>query len=629
MSATKKRSTWTMGLVLGLLMAVNPLTAHAVDFAHDILPVLKNRCAACHTNGVYKGGVNFDTRETTLRSKALTPGKSDESAIIERVMSTDPEVRMPPKGDALSPKEIAAFKAWIDAGAEWQPGFTFGKTGQSQPLKLQPPTLPVAVDGRDHPVDRLVDHYQREQKVTRTAALDDQTFLRRVSLDLVGLLPSTAVAREFHEDSSPDKRAKLIDRLLDNRRAYAEHWLTFWNDVLRNDYAGTGYIDGGRKAISDWLYKSLVDNKPYDQFVRELMLPRGDAEGFIKGLKWRGRVNASQVPEIQFAQNVSQVFLGINMKCASCHDSFIDVWKLEDAYGMAAVIAEQPLEIHRCDKATGKMAQASFLWPELGTIDPKLPRDERLKRFGELLTSRDNGRLARTIVNRLWHRLLGRGIVQPVDIMANPPWSPELLEYLAIDLVEHGYDLKRTLRLIATSATYQSQTAPPEDVDSDDYVFRGPLSRRMTAEQFLDAIYDVTSTAPTKAVLATGERDGQPIRASLVIADALQRSLGRPNREQVVTTRPEELSTLQALDLSNGQVLNDLVTRGAKHWRGREKNPVSEQLCREIYRMALGRAPSADELAVARELIGEPVADTGVADLLWTVFMLPEFQVIR
>jgi hypothetical protein len=628
-NVSTKRSSWGTGFAIVLLLAFSPLSAQAVDFAHDILPVLKNRCAACHTNGVYKGGVNFDTRETTLRSKAVTPGKSGESALIERVLSTDPEVRMPPKSDALSSKEIAAFKAWIDAGAEWQPGFTFGKTGQSQPLKLQPPTLPAAIDGREHPVDRLVDQHQRQHQVTRTKPLHDDTFLRRVSLDLVGLLPSADVRREFHADQATDKRAKLIDRLLDDRRAYAEHWLTFWNDVLRNDYAGTGYIDGGRKAISDWLYKSLVDNKPYDQFVRELMLPRGDAEGFIKGLKWRGRVNASQIPEIQFAQNVSQVFLGINMKCASCHDSFIDVWKLEDAYGMAAVIAEQPLEIHRCDKAIGKQAQASFLWPELGTIDPKLPRDERLKRFGELLTSRDNGRLARTIVNRLWHRLLGRGIVQPVDIMANPPWSPELLEYLAIDLVEHDYDLKRTLRLIATSATYQSQTASPADVDSDDYVFRGPLSKRLTAEQFLDAVYDVTHTAPTKAVLATGDRAGQPIRASLVIADALQRSLGRPNREQVVTTRPEELSTLQALDLSNGQVMNDLVLRGAKYWRGREKGATSEQLCREIYLAALGRAPSVDELSVARDLVGEPAVDEGVADLLWTVFMLPEFQVIR
>ena len=127
---------------------------------------------------------------------------------------------------------------------------------------------------------------------------------------------------------------------------------------MRNDYAGTGYIDGGRKQITAWLYRALFDNVPYDRFVRELISPQAESEGFIKGIKWRGRVNASQVREIQFSQNVSQVFFGINMKCASCHDSFIDRWKLTDAYGLAAVIADEPLEMARCDKPTGKIAAA-------------------------------------------------------------------------------------------------------------------------------------------------------------------------------------------------------------------------------------------------------------------------------
>src|SRR5205085_10846929 len=140
------------------------------------------------------------------------------------------------------------------------------------------------------------------------------------------------------------------------------------------DYSGTGYIDGGRKQISGWLYNSLLRNKPYDQFTRELIQPTPDSEGFIKGIKWRGNVNASQVVELQFAQNVAQVFFGINMKCASCHDSFIDHWKLDDAYALAAVIAERPLEIHRCDKKTGKFAQPRFVFPELGAIDAKAPK---------------------------------------------------------------------------------------------------------------------------------------------------------------------------------------------------------------------------------------------------------------
>ena len=176
--------------------------------------------------------------------------------------------------------------------------------------------------------------------------------------EMVGLLPTPEELNAFLKDTSTDKRARLVRRLLNEQRGYTEHWLTFWNDLLRNDYAGTGYIDGGRKQISGWLYSSLVANKPYDQFVRELISPMPDAEGFIKGIQWRGNVNASQVIELQFSQNVSQVFFGINMKCASCHDSFIDTWKLDDAYGLAAITAEKPLEIYRCDHPTGKMAAA-------------------------------------------------------------------------------------------------------------------------------------------------------------------------------------------------------------------------------------------------------------------------------
>src|SRR5262249_3909914 len=153
----------------------------------------------------------------------------------------------------------------------------------------------------------------------------------RVYLDLIGLLPTPGEIEAFQKDVAPDKRTRVIHTLLEEKRPYAEHWLSFWNDLLRNDFSGPGYIEGGRKAITDWLYQSLLENKRYDQFVRELINPKPEAEGFIKGFVWRGVVNASQVPEMQFAQNVSQVFFGANLKCASCHDSFIDDWKLEDS----------------------------------------------------------------------------------------------------------------------------------------------------------------------------------------------------------------------------------------------------------------------------------------------------------
>jgi hypothetical protein len=607
-----------------------------VDFAHDIVPLIKARCAECHTDGKYKGSFSLDTREAMLKSDAIVPGKSGESELIERVTSDDPDYRMPQKGAWLTTDEVNRLKAWIDQGVPWEKGFTFKSSGYVAPLKLSRPQLPPARDGRTHPVDRLVDAYFTARGITAPEPLGDAAFARRLFLDVIGLLPPPGELEAFVIDPATDKRVRLCRRVLDDRRAYADHWLTFWNDLLRNDYIGTGYIDGGRKQISGWLYRSLIENKPYDRFVRELISPSPESEGFIKGIKWRGRVNASQVREIQFAQNVSQVFFGINMKCASCHDSFIDRWKLVDAYGLAAVIAEEPLEIARCDKPTGQIARPKFLWPELGTIDPSQPRARRLEQLAEMVTHPDNGRFPRTIVNRVWQRLMGRGIVHPVDVMANEPWSADLLDYLAGYLVDHGYVLKALIGHIVESRAYQSSPAVASEGDSaDGSLFRGPEVKRMTAEQFLDAVWMITGTAPVKAdaparppceAIAPEHRF---VRAALVKSDELMRSLGRPNREQVVTTRSDVLTTLEALDLSNGQVFNDTLARGAAGLLKSKPRATADELANRIYLKAMGRRPMAPERAAARDLVGTPPTPEGLADLLWVVLVLPEFQLIR
>jgi len=621
--------------------SATPLRAESpnkIDFAHQIVPIIKAHCGECHTNGKRKGSLSLDTREAILKAKVAVPGKSGESELLQRIVSADPDVRMPPKGDRLSAKEIELIKAWIDQGLPWQEGFSFLGSGYLAPLKLQRCALPAAHAGRDHPVDRIIDAYYARQHIGLPPALDDVAFIRRVYLDLIGMLPSTEELNAFLGDKAADKRARLIRRVLDDKRAYAEHWLTFWNDLLRNDYQGTGYIDGGRKQITGWLYRALLENKPYDQFVRELISPKPESEGFINGIQWRGRVNASQVREIQFSQNVSQVFFGINMKCASCHDSFIDTWKLADAYGLAAIIADRPLELYRCDKPTGTAAVPRFLWPELGSIETSLPRAKRLERLAGLVTHPDNGRFARTIVNRLWQRLFGRGIVHPVDVMANRPWSEELLDYLALYLVDNEYDLKKLSEHIVSSQAYQSRSAVlKSETAAEDYVFRGPEVKRMTAEQFLDAIWMITRAGPMKSAAPVTSppfgnetpAERQFIRAALVNADALMRSLGRPNREQVVTTRSDVLTTLEALDLSNGQILSDTLMRGAANLLKANPKASSEQLLESVYLRALCRKPTADELATGKEIVGAPATTESLADLLWALFMLPEFQLVR
>ncbi|MDI1314297.1 DUF1549 domain-containing protein [Prosthecobacter sp.] len=490
-------------LLLPSIFAVTAVSA-AIDFPHQIVPILREHCAECHAGDKKKGGFSFNDRESLMEGgedgAVVVSGKSAESAMIKAILSADPDDQMPPKGKRVPPEQIALLKQWIDEGLQWEEGFAFKKPAYEPSLKPRSPALPAVVDGRSNPIDRILDQYLAQKKLPRPATIDDATFLRRAYLDLIGLLPSPQALETFTKDTSADKRARLIDTLLKRDIDYTEHWLTFWNDLLRNDYGGTGFITGGRKQISNWLYHALITNMPFDQFVRELIAPPNDeSRGFIDGIKWRGDVSAGQTVEIQFAQSVSQSFLGINMKCASCHDSFIDRWKLSEAYGLAAIYSSRPLEISRCDKPIGQQAVASWLFPEIGQVDAKASQSERLKQLAALMTHPQNGRTPRTLVNRLWQRLMGRGIVHPVDAMQTEPWSADLLDYLATHLTEHGHDLKQTLALIATSQAYQSHSqVVTKGSDDHGYTYAGPRAKRLTAEQFIDAIWQLTGAAPTK-----------------------------------------------------------------------------------------------------------------------------------
>ena len=225
---------------------------------------------------------------------------------------------------------------------------------------------------------------------------------------------------------------------------------------------------------------------------------------------------------------------------------------------------------------------------------------------------------------------MGRGIVHPVDALGNAPWNEDLLDYLAVHLADNGYDLKKTIELVVTSQAYQTQSrATAEETSGETYVFRGPLAKRMTAEQFVDAIWRITGTAPGTPAFKIADRGGEPVRAALVNSDALMRSLGRPNREQVVTTRPEDLSTLQALDLTNGAALTELLDRGAKNIRKQHPDRSADELTRWLYASALCRETTAEEIAVAQEILGSSMEDEKISDLLWSLFMLPEFQMVR
>lgn len=476
---------------------VPPPADGPVDFARDVAPILSKSCARCHARGQAKGRFSLETREGLLKGgragPAIEPGNSADSLLVHLVAGLDPDLVMPEKGSRLTGVEIGLLRAWIDQGAVWDERVSFAR---QPPRNLDPrlPALPPAHGDLVHPIDRLLAVHP-DSDASRAARAGDLALVRRLHLDLVGGLPTPADVDAFAGDTRPDKVARLAAALLADRRRYATHWMTFWNDLLRNDYRGPGYIDGGRRQISGWLYTALVDNMPFDRFVSELVNPGPRSEGFTRGIVWRGVVNASQTPPMQAAQNVSQVFMGVNLKCASCHDSFINEWQLADAYGLAGVYADSALEMVECDKPTGQTAPLKFLYPGLGTIDADADRAERVRQLAQVLVDTRNGRLSRTIVNRLWTRLFGRGLVEPLDDMDQPAWHPDLLDWLAEDLVAHDYDLQHTLTRIVTSDAYQ-RVAVDADAAADAQRFAGPMVRRLTAEQFADGLGVITGVWP-------------------------------------------------------------------------------------------------------------------------------------
>ena len=789
------------------------------DFSHKIAPVLKQYCGDCHIGEKKKGGLSLnsaaDLAAGSENGKVIDQGAPLKSRMLEVLLSQDPDTCMPPPpkdpSKAMPAEARESLKQWILAGAPWDQGYTFVRPAYQAPVKPRKPALPAAVANRTNPIDRILDEHFRKLGIQPPKACDDNAFIRRAHLDLIGTLPSPQERDRFLNDPNPEKHSELVKSLLARNSDYADHWMTFWNDLLRNDYGGTGFITGGRKQVSSWLYRSLLENTPYDKMVRELVNPNADTEGYAMGITWRGTVSASQTREVQYAQSVSQSFLGINMKCASCHDSFIDRWKLTDAYGLAAIYGDKPIEVARCEKGTGKTAVAAWPFPEIGQIDPAAPRDKRLQHFAQLMTHPENGWVPRTIVNRLWANLFGHGIVHPVDAMGTKPWNEDLIDFLGSHHADSGYNLKATLELIASSHAYRSELVSLSREESErPYTFRGPLPKRFTAEQFVDALWQVTTSAPdaveapvrrwddraastalppipssqlqipanpdnakTKpaaalklqfdlrekprrlagviaapprtriaingtvlgqnelhelandgllevqtsghlkkgsneivlllpnatspqsvqtvlsAIHAAGEPQWltheagwqitpnvppqavdknriktdaaewkklgwseappsthaapskamaselacavaprKPARSALRKSDLLTRALGRPNRDQIVTSRPQDLSTLEALDLSAGQKLSEMLSAGAKTLTAKwSADPTT--FVDWLFPAMLTRPATPAEKSALLELLGPKPSAQAVEDVLWSILNLPEFQRIQ
>lgn len=463
---------------------------------------------------------------------------------------------------------------------------------------------------------------------------DDATFCRRVYLDLTGVIPGPRDVNRFLSGRSPQKRLDLIDQLLARHDDYAAHWTPFWEDALASQPV---LSQGGiptRGNYREWIYDSLKENRPYDVMVAELIDPtmprrhRKVTEDLF-GVKYAIEYvrNEDHTVTLQTAANVGQVFLGTSMKCASCHDHFDNPeWTQQRFLAFAGLFAPADLELIRCDVHLGKTVPAAFPFA-LGDISSSVPSaiDERLHLVTQLLIDPSNVRFAQTIVNRLWKRYLGWGLIEPADdYRAGVPVShPELLQWLAYDFVEHGCDLKHTIRLMLSSRTYQHrydstlEDRPDVTDRSLPRYFRSPALRRLTAEQQFDSV---------RMALA-GQLNPQDRCYLDARSTALMRALGRPDsRNEISTSRPDDFGVVSALELLNGPELHEQLQDAEISIKPSMRHDP-RRLADQLYLTVLSRhATTAEKKLAAEWLNGE---EESTRDLMWALICSPEFQYVH
>lgn len=470
---------------------------------------------------------------------------------------------------------------------------------------------------------------------------DDATFARRAYLDAIGRLPRPEETREFLADTGPDKRSRLVARLLE-RPEYADFWANKWADLLRPNPYRVGIK--AVRTLDAWLRDAFRQNLPHDEFTRQILTAQGSTFRHGPVVVFRDRREPDEITTM-----VSQLFLGIRMECAKCHHHPFEVWAQEDFYGLAAYFAR----IGR--KGTGLSPPISgseeiFFPKDSGGVrhpitneivppkpllgeapDPKSQEDLRAV-FTAWLTTEGNMFLARVAVNRIWADLMGRGLVDPVDDMraTNPPTNGPLLEALAKDFIEHQFDNKHLLRTIMTSYVYGLSTLPNETnvVDTRNYSRR--YRRRPRAEVLLDAVSDITGIPESFAAMPPGSRSMElwTHRSGSLFLD----TFGRPDLNQdPPCERTSDTTVVQALHLMNSpelhkKVIDDAGT--AAKLAASERSAA--EIVEEVYLLTYCRFPSAEEKQVAAALFDEPDADRRAVteDLLWALINSPEFVFI-
>lgn len=505
--------------------------------------------------------------------------------------------------------------------------------------------LPGAVDDsyygalpRHNFIDELVWDKLQELHITPSQPASDSQLLRRMYLDIIGRLPKPDEARAYLADTSPHKRGDLIESLL-ARPEYADYWANKWVDLLRPNPYRVGIK--ATRSLDAWVREAFRDNRPYDQFVRGLVTAQGSTWHNGAVTMFRDRRTPDEITTM-----VSQLFLGTRLECAKCHQHPFEVWGQTDFYSLAAYFARvgykgtglsppisggEEIVFTAANGDVRHPLTGEILAPRplYGTAREVQPDDDPREVLMEWMLSDGKFAFARVAVNRVWADLMARGLVEPVDDLraTNPPSNAALLDALAQDFIDGGYDLKSLLRTITASYVYGLSSLPNEQNISDTLNYSRHYRQRLRAEVLLDAIGDVAEAPQTLSAMPAGARAVElwTHRIDSLFLDAF----GRPDPNQdPPCERTTDTTVVQALHLMNSPQLHSQIA----HDTGRAARLASSdlepgQIVDELYLAAYARYPDASERENAVALYQAEGVDRRAAteDLLWALVNTPEF----
>lgn len=495
-----------------------------------------------------------------------------------------------------------------------------------QDLQYTPPTEQPA-----NYIDELVGAKLRKLRLLPSAVCSDEVFLRRVTLDITGLLPTEQEYTAFVADADANKRAKLIDRLLD-RKEFSEIWAMKWAELLT--IRSTPQVSGKSAFLySSWLTAQIQNNVPLDKMVQELL---GATGGTFKNPP----TNYYQIETdtLKTAENVAQVFMGIRTQCAQCHNHPFDRWTMNDYYSFAAFFSqigrkqgEDYRETVVFNSGGGEVAHpvgGRAMPPKyLGGPQPEVAGKDRRAVLAQWLASPENPYFATSVANRVWEHFFGVGIVQPVDDIriSNPASNPELFQALGDKLTSYNYDFKQLVRDICNSKTYQRSTERNASNEADELNFAHSRVRRIRAESLLDCISEATETKDKFQGLPQGARAVQ-------IADGgtstyFLNTFGRSTRATACSCEVKTDPTLsQSLHMINGDTVEGKIRGGGLIGRQLAAGKTPDQVIESIYIRCLSRKPSPDELAKLKAAVAEEKEpQKALEDVFWAVLNSREF----